>query len=68
MTDREITKNNLRGIILIIMGVVLLLYTLGFMQKGLNTLLIIGSICLIIYGAVSSGIYQMLRDMFKKNK
>lgn len=63
----EMPKNrSLRGLILIIIGAILLLHTLGLIEQGLNMLLIIASLSMIVYGTVTSGIYTMIKQLLKR--
>jgi hypothetical protein len=55
-----------KGALLIGGGFLLLLYTLGIIQTGLNTLLIIGAIIMIVYGILIGDYYTKIRKMFQK--
>jgi hypothetical protein len=58
----------LKNVGLIIGGLVLLLYTLGLMQKGISFLLIIAAIAMIIYGSSSIGLIDYIKNMMNKGR
>ncbi|TET05913.1 hypothetical protein E3J79_03925 [Candidatus Dependentiae bacterium] len=49
-----------KGILLIIVGSILLIHTLGFIERGLNVIIILGSLLMIFYGA-----FLLRHGMFK---
>jgi uncharacterized membrane protein len=55
-----------RGIILMSLGLILLLNTLGIVEKAFTAILIVVSIYLMVYGFYISNLYPMIREMFKK--
>jgi hypothetical protein len=57
--------HQIKGIVIMVIGILLLLNSLGIIEKGLNALVIAAAILLILYGFVVSGFYQ---KMFEKNK
>ncbi len=56
-------QNPLQGLLILIAGFLLLLYTLNLVTAGVNLVLIIVAMCLIMYGAIASGLYQMLKNL-----
>lgn len=58
----------IKGLGLIVGGVVLLLYTFGLVQKGISFLLILVALALILYGLMISGIYEHIMKMFHHKK
>lgn len=56
-------KDMLGGLLYIIGGITLLLYSLGMIQRGITTLLIIASVVLILYGVIKSGLYEKIQNM-----
>jgi uncharacterized membrane protein len=58
----------LKNVGLIIGGLVLLLYTLGLMQKGISFLLIIAAVAMMTYGASSIGLIDYVKNMLNKNR
>jgi hypothetical protein len=62
----SIGQRNIRGLLLMLAGIVLLLHTFGFMQQGLTLLLIIISLWAILYGFVSSGMYDLVYALWKR--
>lgn len=58
----------MRGVILMSLGLILLLNTLGIVEKAFTAILIVVSICMIIYGFYISNLYAMVREMFKKQQ
>jgi len=55
-----------KGIILMIIGIVLLLFSLAILVQWINYLLLILSIFLIIYGFFRTEYYKKLGRLFKK--
>jgi uncharacterized membrane protein len=52
------TMQKLRGLFFVVGGILLLLYSLGFVQRLGSTLLLIVSLFLIISGFIESGYYH----------
>jgi len=66
---RELLKNlseSTKGYILITAGVILLLHTMRILEHSLYYLLILGSLMMIIYGFVVSGLYDKCLKLIKK--
>jgi hypothetical protein len=59
-------RNFLQGLVYIVGGVTLLLYTFGLIETGINLILIIVAIIAIIYGLLQSGFLDALKQLFKK--
>lgn len=59
-------RNVVKGLLLLITGVLLLLYTLNLITTGINALLILASVGLIVYGSVTSGLDEVLKKLFSK--
>jgi hypothetical protein len=57
-------RNVVKGLLLLITGVLLLLYTLNLITTGINALLILASIGLIVYGSVTSGLDQLGKRLY----
>ena len=63
-----------KGILLIVAGSILLINTLGFIERGLNIIIILGSLFMIFYGAflLRHGIfktyYQKIITRLKKEE
>jgi hypothetical protein len=66
MAYHEASMQKLRGLFFVVGGILLLLYSLGFVQRLGSTLLLLVSIFLIISGFIEAGYYQMF--MGPKNK
>lgn len=60
MVYNESQAQKLRGIFFIILGILLLLYILGFIQKVGSTILILVSVFLIISGFIEAGFHRIL--------
>lgn len=58
-------KDMIHGLTALIGGVTLLLYSLGIIERGITTLLIIASLALIFYGVIKSGLYEKIRGMIR---
>lgn len=66
MKDMCVSPRLLKGIGLIIGGATLLLYTLGILQHGINTILMVAAIIAIGYGIVISGVYDVIFAQIKR--
>jgi hypothetical protein len=64
----ESLNKELRGIGLIVAGSILLLHTLGILQKWLNWFLVFFAIVLIIYGFIETGIWRQLIMLIQRKK
>ena len=60
--------NNQKGILFIISGSVLLLHTIGFLAKGLDIIIIIGSVALIVYGFVLGDYYEKIKVLLQNRR
>lgn len=59
-------RNVVKGLLLLITGVLLLLYTLNLITTGINALLILASVGLIVYGSVTSGLDKVLSNLYNR--
>lgn len=57
-----------KGYILMAAGILLLLHTLGVIVKGINILLIIGSLFMIGYGFIKADCQTKLRALFNRSQ
>lgn len=57
-----------KGTLLMIIGLILFLHTTGLWTRGLNTIIVLGSIAMAVCGFVMSGYYQKLVDLVKKKQ
>lgn len=55
----------LHGVLMMAVGSILLLYTLGILEKGLGIIIILGSLYLIFQGMVASGVYETIQKLIK---
>ncbi len=55
-----------KGMILMVTGIVLLLHTLGIIQKGLNLIIITFSIIMIVMGLMRTEWHTQLMMLIKK--
>ena len=53
----------LHGVLMMAVGSILLLYTLGILEKGLGIIIILGSLYLIFQGMVASGAYEKIKKL-----
>lgn len=60
MVYNEIHAQKLRGIFFIILGIILILYILGFIQRIGSTILILISLLLIVSGFIEAGFHRVL--------
>ena len=64
MTHQD--NNMLIGLVFITGGVLLLLYTLGIIQTGINIIFMLISVLAIIYGLLLSGLYARAQKLIRK--
>lgn len=60
------SNHTIQGILLLIAGVLLFLYTLNILTTGITIVLIIASIALIAYGAMVSGLDKIIMNLIHK--
>lgn len=66
---RELFKNlsdATKGYILMAAGLILLLHTMGVLEKWLGYILVLGALFMMIYGFVVSGLYDKCLKLLKK--
>jgi hypothetical protein len=56
-----------QGILYIMVGVISLLYALGFIQKGITTAIIIFALLMIGIGCIKTGLYQKIMKNLSRN-
>lgn len=59
-------KDYLRGIIYLLGGLILLLYSFGYLQQSMTFIIVILAVLLILYGAAKLGLLEMLKKIAKK--
>lgn len=59
-------RNLLQGIIYLVGGIALLLYTLGLIETGINVILMVIAIVAILIGIVQSGLFDAAKGLLKK--
>jgi hypothetical protein len=57
-----------RGTAALILGLLLLLHTFGYLEKGITALLMLGALGLIGYGLVLTGVWSWLKGLMKKKQ
>lgn len=57
-----------KGILMMIGGFILLFHTIGIIQKGLSTIIIAGSLFLIIYGFFKAEYSKKLQNLLQSIK
>ncbi len=57
-----------KGILLIAIGITFLLYTLGYLKEGVNTIIAITSIGMIGYGILLCDLHTLLKKLLKKDQ
>ena len=62
---KNLTKEQ-KGIILMLVGLILMLFSLGVLEKLLSYVIIAGSIAMIAYGFVLSGYGKKIMQLIKK--
>ena len=57
-----------QGILMMVAGVVLLLHSLGILQRGLGLLIVVAGALLLYYGVKMAGYEKYIMRLFKKGK
>ncbi|GEM_PF-6421579 len=57
-----------QGIIIMAAGIILLLHTLGFMEQGLQYLIIAGALYMMVLGFIKMGGLEQIRRLTEKKK
>lgn len=65
MFDKYLSKKA-QGVLIMIIGLVLFLNALGFIDRGINCLIIICSLGLMIYGFVQADGYALVQKILRK--
>jgi hypothetical protein len=59
--------DKVQGLLYCVAGIVMLLYALGILEKGINLVVIAIAVCLMIFGYIKLGIHdKVMRLMHKK--
>ena len=59
-------SNGCKGIIYIFVGIILLLHTLGFLERSLRFIIIFGSLAFIVYGSMILYQERTIKESMKK--
>lgn len=57
-----------KGMALVVVGIMLLLYTSGFLKEGLGTIIIATSIGMILYGLMLCDVHTKIKQLLKRDK
>jgi hypothetical protein len=61
-----------QGVIYILLGITAILYALGIIEKGIDTVIILFAICMVVLGCIKIGLYHKtinaLSRITKKSK
>lgn len=68
MANSHNSANLAKGIAAILGGILLLLYTLGFMQSGINILIMLIAAALVVYGFIISGLYDAIYNAVRSQR
>lgn len=56
-----------QGLLYLVAGIVMLLYALGILEKGINLVVIAAAVCLMLFGYMKLGIHdKVMRLVHKK--
>ncbi len=64
----ELLSHKQQGVLLIAIGIVLLLHTMGIIERGLNWIIIATSIAMIIHGFFKADAFNWIMRMIKKEE
>lgn len=54
-----------RGLLMICIGAILLLHTLGILERGFGIIIILTSLYLILQGLIISGLYEKFQKLIR---
>ena len=63
---RMLLSDTHKGILLMVAGIILILHTLGIIQKGLSILIILAAVYMIIVGFIKMDGYYLIQRLMKK--
>lgn len=66
--DKIVISDMQKGLIAFVLGIILLLYTLGIVTAGINVVFIVFSCALIGYGAKKAELYEKVMHLIKQHK
>lgn len=55
-----------KGLVMILCGAILLLHTLGILERGFSLLIVAISLYLIVQGLMLTGLYQRFENIMKR--
>lgn len=58
--------DKVQGLLYLVAGVVVLLYALGILEKGINFVVIIMAVCLMLFGYMKLGIHDKVMRLMHK--
>ncbi|HLW72949.1 MAG TPA: hypothetical protein VKR54_02790 [Candidatus Babeliales bacterium] len=58
MNSFQRLPDKVQGLLYLVAGVVMILYALGLIQKGINFVVILVAACLMLFGYMKLGIHQ----------
>ena len=67
MFDKYLSPQN-QGMLVFVVGIVLLLHTLGVFTTGLSFVLILLSLGMILYGFLQADMYNKVKKMLHRDK
>ena len=62
------TNDTAKGVLLIIVGIILILHTLGWIRRGLDIIIIVCAAIMILYGILLISKQNAIRDYIQKMK
>ena len=61
--------DKVQGLLYLVAGIVMLLYALGIVEKGINLIVILVAACLMLFGYMKLGMHHKIMSLLgKKNK
>ena len=60
--------DKVQGLLYFVAGLIMLLYALGIIEKGITLIVVLFAACLIGVGAMKSGLYQRVMNLLGKRK
>ncbi len=58
--------DKVQGLLYLVAGIVMLLYALGIVEKGINLIVILMAACLMLFGYMKLGIHQKVMHLLAK--
>jgi hypothetical protein len=60
--------DKVQGVLYFVAGIVMLLYALGILEKGINLVVIVIAVCLMLFGYMKIGMHDKIMHLLAKKR